>query len=181
MSIQSAHKGIIKAIRQKLAHWLHEPLQETPWRAARYWGYPDPFAPPAPLMLVRDPAPATPVSPPAAQPTGTTHLQLIDGIAGGQPWPGPAGTWSAVYTHHQPHRRRETGSLVPMPATLLPEPRQPGRTATEDLFLLDAVDMQPDLDEDPDATIEHPRTRANKLFRQALAGLRESEKHDVNN
>lgn len=107
----------ITTIRRTVAHWLYQPFSVTAWEPER-------------ITTTLLPAPAQ------QQSTGSYTLpSIIDGVAGGHHWPGPAGTWRAVYLHEEPRRRRDTGILVPpvqnsgaMPRlatghTLIPETR----------------------------------------------------------
>lgn len=179
MSTQSARKGIIHAIRHKLAALLHEPT-ETPWQRFRTWGYDTPV----PAMQ--------PIQPVLTQPIA--HIPLIDGIAGADRWPGPVGSWSAIQTGRLPIRRRETGTLgrpvrlLAMPADPGQLPQWTGRTTTEDLFALDEEDVKPDLADDGAPTILAPATiaRRRQQWTDAMNQLpsseqKESEMNDANN
>lgn len=152
MSAQSAHKGILSTIRQKLAAWLHEPT-ETPWQRFRAWGYEAPAQPaPAPV-----------------HPTG--HIPLIDGIAGGQPLSWPIGTYSAVATGRLPHIRRETAIAVQPSSvrliTLAPTPP----VDRAELFALAESECAPDMDDDDDATIMTERAKKRQEWKRAMSQL----------
>lgn len=156
MSTQSAHKGIIHTIRQKLATWLHEPT-ETPWQRFRAWGYdtPEPMRPSQPLP----------------------HVPLIDGIAGGGHWSGPLGSWSAIQTGRLPVQQRETSALArPVPVSDVPVVSSDWLNSKPDereRLFADAVNAVPA--DDADATVLTPRAKRNKEFKQAISGLLESE------
>lgn len=94
--MRAAH--IITAIRRQLAEWLYEPFHTTQWQPSS-----QPLALPAPAA---DP-----------QHTGPLQVDVIGGFAGGPQWHGPVGTWRDVYRKTSPHRRRDTGILVPSQTT----------------------------------------------------------------
>lgn len=77
----------LTTIRRTIAYFISPPVHATTaWEPSRQLALP---APP--------------------QTTGEMEMPVY----GARPWPGPTGTWTSVYRKEQPHRRRDSGVLIP--------------------------------------------------------------------